>query len=191
MRDNWCVGYSTRYTVAVWVGNAAGEAMHDVSGVSGAAPVWREVMDWLHRGLKHVAPVPPSGVKTLAIRFEPVEKISEPARREWFVVGTEMSVVRLAEPKALAHIAYPGQGTIVALDPDIPPERQKIALQLSGPADPGWRWRIDGVSLGSAAREFLWRPIPGKHRLALADAGGREIEAVGFEVRALKGKRGR
>lgn len=56
MRDNWCVGYSSRYTVAVWVGNAAGEAMHDVSGVSGAAPVWREVMDWLHRG----APTMPS-----------------------------------------------------------------------------------------------------------------------------------
>ena len=33
MRDNWCVGFSKRYTVAVWVGNAAGEAMHDVSGV--------------------------------------------------------------------------------------------------------------------------------------------------------------
>lgn len=50
MRDNWCVGFSRQFTVAVWVGNAAGDPMHDVSGVSGAAPVWREVMDWLHRG---------------------------------------------------------------------------------------------------------------------------------------------
>jgi penicillin-binding protein 1C len=30
MRDNWCLGYSRRYTVAVWVGNAAGEPMRDV-----------------------------------------------------------------------------------------------------------------------------------------------------------------
>lgn len=45
MRDNWCAGYSRRYTVAVWVGNASGSPMHDVSGISGAAPVWREVMN--------------------------------------------------------------------------------------------------------------------------------------------------
>src|SRR5690606_26920799 len=42
MRDNWCVGYSSRYTVGVWIGNFSGAPMHDVSGVSGAAPVWQE-----------------------------------------------------------------------------------------------------------------------------------------------------
>jgi len=31
MRDNWCIGYTDRYTVGVWVGNASGEAMHDGS----------------------------------------------------------------------------------------------------------------------------------------------------------------
>ncbi|HTZ00532.1 MAG TPA: penicillin-binding protein 1C, partial [Rhodocyclaceae bacterium] len=35
MRDNWCAGFSARYTVAVWVGNAEGSPMHDVSGVAG------------------------------------------------------------------------------------------------------------------------------------------------------------
>ncbi len=39
MRDNWCVGFTERYTIGVWVGNASGAAMHDVSGISGAAPV--------------------------------------------------------------------------------------------------------------------------------------------------------
>ena len=189
MRDNWCVGFSSRYTVAVWVGNAAGEAMHDVSGVSGAAPVWREVMDYLNRGGKNVARVPPAGVVQQAIRFEPVGKIKEAARQEWFLAGTAMSTVRLAESTALAHIAYPGQGTIIALDPDIPPERQRIALQLSGQPAPGWQWRIDGQSVGRALPETLWRPAPGRHRLALADDGGSELEVVNFEVRALKGKR--
>ena len=37
LRDNWCVGFTDRYTVGVWVGNASGEPMHEVSGVSGAA----------------------------------------------------------------------------------------------------------------------------------------------------------
>ena len=192
MRDNWCVGFSKRYTVAVWVGNAAGEAMHDVSGISGAAPVWREVMDWLERG-HGVAPakanVPPPGVVRRSIRFEPADRVAEAARAEWFIAGTEMDVVRLADAKALAHIAYPGQGTIIALDPDIPPQNQRIALQLSGAPGPGWQWRVDGRTVGRAADEVLWRPSPGRHRLAVIDGDGRELETVSFEVRALKGSR--
>lgn len=40
MRDNWTVGFTSRYTVGVWVGNADGSPMWDVSGVTGASPVW-------------------------------------------------------------------------------------------------------------------------------------------------------
>ena len=192
MRDNWCAGYSRRYTVAVWVGNASGEAMHDVSGVSGAAPIWREVMDWLHRGdgqrgrgkVSSAPPAPPGGIVQRPIRFSPER---EPARKEWFLAGTEMSVVQLATPKALAHIAYPGQGTIIALDPDIPPERQRIALQLSGKADSQWQWQLDGRIIGKAGAKMLWLPNPGKHRLTLLEKD-REIEAVEFEVRAIRNR---
>ncbi|UUZ55408.1 hypothetical protein LP419_06645 [Massilia sp. H-1] len=56
MRDNWCVGYTDRYTVAVWVGNFDGKPMWDVSGVTGAAPVWRDVVDYLHRKQPSRAP---------------------------------------------------------------------------------------------------------------------------------------
>jgi hypothetical protein len=59
MRDNWCVGYSLRYTAGVWVGNFSGAPMHDVSGVTGAAPVWRELMAWLHRATPGRAPPRP------------------------------------------------------------------------------------------------------------------------------------
>jgi len=128
-------------------------------------------------------------VTRLSIRFEPPAKIKEAPRNEWFLEGTGMSVVRLAESKALAHIAYPGQGTIIALDPDIPPERQRIVLQLSGKPGAGWQWRLDGRLLGFVAQEVLWRPSPGNHRLVLSDASGQELQALAFEVRALKGKR--
>lgn len=189
MRDNWCVGFSQRYTVAVWVGNASGEAMHDVSGVSGAAPVWREVMDWLHRGggqrpsVTSQAPAPPAGIVRKALRFEPAH---EPPRQEWFIAGTEMSVVKQTTAKALAHIAYPGEGTIIALDPDIPPERQRITLQLSGPAGEGWRWQLDGKMLGTATQRLSWLPRPGKHRLILRDTHHQAIESANFEVRAMR-----
>jgi penicillin-binding protein 1C len=194
MRDNWCAGFSRRYTVAVWVGNASGAAMHDVSGISGAAPVWREVMDWLHRGdaadrqrVGSVAPVAPPGVLSRAIRFEAAAgRVAEPPRREWFLAGTELGVVRAAGTKSLARITYPAAGTVIALDPDIPPGRQRLALQLSASGERGWQWRIDGKPIGRADQPGRWLPQPGKHRLALIDAQDTELDAVAFEVRALR-----
>jgi len=43
-RDNWTVGYTPDLVVGVWVGNADNEPMRHVSGVTGAAPIWRDVM---------------------------------------------------------------------------------------------------------------------------------------------------
>ncbi|MBC7236125.1 MAG: penicillin-binding protein 1C [Chloroflexi bacterium] len=48
-RDNWTLGYSSRWVVGVWVGNADNEPMKHVSGVSGAAPIWNAVMRSVHR----------------------------------------------------------------------------------------------------------------------------------------------
>jgi penicillin-binding protein 1C len=59
MRDNWCIGFSDRYTVAVWIGNSEGDSMSRVSGTSGAAPVWRDVMLALHRDRPGRAPPRP------------------------------------------------------------------------------------------------------------------------------------
>lgn len=47
-RDNWTVGYTADYTVGVWVGNFNGEAMRKVSGISGAGPLFRAVVQILH-----------------------------------------------------------------------------------------------------------------------------------------------
>ena len=69
MRDNWAVGYSQRYTVGVWVGNASGAPMHDVSGTSGAAPVWAMLMRELHRHEASRPPSPPAGVVRLQVEF--------------------------------------------------------------------------------------------------------------------------
>ena len=64
-----------------------------------------------------------------------------------------------------------------------------MALQLSSRAETGWQWRMDGKPAGRADRSSRWLPQPGKHRLALVDAADVELDAVSFEVRALRGKR--
>jgi len=187
MRDNWCIGYTTRHTVAVWVGNASGEAMHDVSGVSGAAPVWREVVDWLNTNRKsnsrQTPPQPAPGLVRGPVRYQPPV---EATRSDWFYAGSASSEVIAANREELVRITSPDHGSMVALDPDIPPDRQAIELKHSGKKARNWRWKIDGRPIGVAHPGSRWQPTPGRHKLALADAKGREIDAIDFEVRALR-----
>ena len=42
--DNWTVGYTPRWVVGVWVGNADFQAMRQVDGLTGAAPIWHQVI---------------------------------------------------------------------------------------------------------------------------------------------------
>jgi membrane peptidoglycan carboxypeptidase len=49
-RDNWTVGYTPDLVVGVWTGNADNEPMRDVSGISGAAPIWHDLMEAAQKG---------------------------------------------------------------------------------------------------------------------------------------------
>ncbi len=178
MRDNWCVGFSDRYTVGVWVGNFDGEPMHDVSGISGAAPVWRQVMDFLHSAAPGRQPAAPPGVVAQEIVFDPAV---EPPRREWFIAGTQTERVALTPAGSVRpRIRYPGDGEILALDPDIPPANQAVFFEMAPPT-PHLRWRLDGNdTLPADAR---WKPESGRHSLELLDSSGQALDRVGFEVR--------
>jgi penicillin-binding protein 1C len=46
-RDNWTMGFNARFTVGVWVGNFDNSPMRGVSGVTGAAPIFRDIFSWL------------------------------------------------------------------------------------------------------------------------------------------------
>lgn len=48
-RDNWVVGCTPEVTVGVWVGNFNGEPMRQVSGISGAGPIFNDVMFFLDK----------------------------------------------------------------------------------------------------------------------------------------------
>ncbi|MBM4267581.1 MAG: penicillin-binding protein 1C, partial [Deltaproteobacteria bacterium] len=179
MRDNWCIGYSRDYTVGVWVGNFSGEPMHDVSGVTGAAPIWLEIVSLLHAERSSVPPEPPPGVIARYVSFG---ASGEPARAEWFLEGTEPAGSRIEAAPVRARIVAPTEGGVLALDPDVPPALQRIAL-LASKGDELLEWRLDGRPLAPAHEPFLWRPEPGRHELALTDASGLVRDRVGFAVR--------
>ncbi len=49
-RDNWTLGYTPDLTTGVWVGNADNTPMRDISGISGAGPIWHDFMTTVLRG---------------------------------------------------------------------------------------------------------------------------------------------
>jgi penicillin-binding protein 1C len=184
MRDNWCVGFTDRYTIGVWVGNASGAAMHDVSGVSGAAPVWQAIAAYLHAGAPSQAPPMPAGVTLQRIAFDSKR---EPARDELFLAGSERPLQRASGEVGGAErygITSPRDGSIFAIDPDIPPAAQRITFEGERGA-----WRLDGKPLGVGER-LRWAPWPGRHRLELVAASGQTLQSVAFEVRGA-GVKGR
>ncbi|MGF6762518.1 penicillin-binding protein 1C [Paraburkholderia sp. GAS33] len=189
MRDNWTVGFTSRYTVGVWVGNADGTPMWDVSGVTGAAPVWAAIVGYLHRRLPSTPPALPAGVIETHVTFE---NNVEPARDDWFVRGTETPTVGLAadanaaalrvSTRGAVRIGSPADDTIFALDPDIPAARQRIAFERASGAATLSTWRLDGKTLGHAPR-VPWLPWPGRHLLELLNVDGSVADSVRFEVR--------
>lgn len=183
MRDNWCVGYSDRHTVGVWIGNASGEPMHDVSGVTGAAPVWQAIMNRLHAKRPGSAPKPPRDIELQQVRFDPAV---EPARRETFIKGTGMTVVSLPEGSiATPRIIGPGNGAALALDPDIPAGRQVVQFSAR-PALPGLKWQVDGTIHNPENNDDLpWPPTPGAHNIQLLDEQNRVLDEMRVIVRGI------
>jgi penicillin-binding protein 1C len=209
MRDNWALGYSQKYTVGVWVGNASGASMWNVSGISGAAPVWASVMSYLHERAPSRAPQAPAGLVRESVSLQAQnsrgEQMLEAPRQEWFVSGTQQArFAREAEmtPKLIAlradsmpanspkspknteknqipQITSPAMGTIIALDPDIPPRHQRLHFTAQGDAV---QWLLNGKPLGKAS-SLQWLPMPGRHTLQLVNAQGSVLDEVKFEVR--------
>ncbi|MDW8054658.1 MAG: PBP1A family penicillin-binding protein [Anaerolineae bacterium] len=66
-RDNLTVGYTPDLVVGVWVGNSDNSPMRGVSGITGAAPIWKQIME---EALADTPPrdfAPPPGVVRMEV----------------------------------------------------------------------------------------------------------------------------
>ncbi|MEP7216839.1 MAG: hypothetical protein ABI782_11350, partial [Anaerolineaceae bacterium] len=90
-KDNWTLGFTPEVAVGVWVGNADGSSMVDVSGVDGAGPIWRDVMMAAAEGRAMSWPARPPGIVDAVIcspaGLLPGANCPSPVR-EIFVAGT-------------------------------------------------------------------------------------------------------
>jgi 1A family penicillin-binding protein len=83
LKDNWCIGWTPTYLVAVWVGNNDSSPMSWVaSGISGATPIWNRTMRSLIEGKKDENWETPSGLY----------KVEACGKNEWFHSGNEKKI---------------------------------------------------------------------------------------------------
>ena len=109
---------------------------------------------------------------------------------EWFIQGTQQSQFALSQGgdggpsdaragHAAARITSPANGSIIALDPDIPPDRQRLRFGADGTFS---RWLMDGKPFAKGA-QAQWLPWPGRHVVQIVGAKGEVLDSIRLEVR--------
>jgi penicillin-binding protein 1C len=94
-RDNWTVGFTSEYLVGVWIGNFDGSPMHGVSGITGAGPLFRDIMLAL-RTSEPPGFVPPEGLVQQRICPRSGELCGPDCPgsiTEWYLPGSEPNCV--------------------------------------------------------------------------------------------------
>lgn len=206
-RDNWAIGVTPSFTVAAWVGNPAGDEMTEVSGVSGAGPLMRRVMDAAvaDRPPESFAPAPGLAASQVCLLSGGLAGPSCPgARPEWFRGGSGPAPcawhadghalpaeyaswapegTTLAPGDGLA-VAYPPDGATFWLDADRPATDQAITLRAAGGDGASTaRWYVDDVLIATVPPPWRarWVPTPGEHRVRV-DVGADASKPVRVRV---------
>ncbi len=100
-RDNWTIGYTPTILTAVWVGNNNNSPMDPLltSGVTGAAPIWHDMMTEFLKNKPNEVPTQPDNVTSLPCYFN---------REEYFIKGTEPTGGRCAPIPTPSTTPTPG-----------------------------------------------------------------------------------
>lgn len=162
----WSVGWTRRYTIAV-------RAAHPV------AATWQAVAVAIDPFPADAAS-PPSGVVEQWLHFEPD---IEPDRIEYFLPGTQQAFAdaTVRDLFGRPRIVQPASG-VKLVSAHLPGGRQAMLFEARPPWA-GLRWVVDDEVLPAVEGRALWSPRPGRHRLALQDADGLQLESMEFEVR--------
>jgi len=158
--------------------------MWDVSGVTGAAPVWHDVVEYLHQLTPSVTPLPPNGVVHQQVTYRPA---IESSRSDWVIQhsGNEQKSIVIDIGGALPMLIAPPDSAVIAPDPDIPERRQALLLQSNGVGNTCLQLDSHPIAKCGTSKTLVPLPLPGRHTLFLTDKHGKVLDAHHFEVRAL------
>jgi len=208
-RDNWTIGYTPRYTVAVWVGNFDGTPMHNVSGVTGAGPLFRDIMVLLEgRGPGTPFLEPPGLVRAeiCPVSGELPSATCPATITELFAAGTvprtecglshrcdaNPAVLRIAgRTSDPIRIVFPGEGDVFKLDSVLRPQYQALNLRVRlgpGPRPDAISWYINGVRVALVGPPYAWawKLRPGLYIIkARIDSGSHSVESRPVKIRVV------
>jgi penicillin-binding protein 1C len=145
-KDNWTMGYTPQLTVGVWVGNTDNESMQNVTGLSGAAPIWNAVMRKYHENQPPIWYERPPGIIN-AVICTPSGLLPTPScpgssqRNEIFVAGTEPTI---SDSIWQAFEIDTGTGNLAS--PLTPPERRAVRVYQILPQEASDWVRENGVA---------------------------------------------
>lgn len=210
-RDNWAVGFSTRWLVLTWAGDFEARSMRGVSGITGAGTLWHRLMRQLHADAD-----PPPFPRVQGVRAERICALSGAVAgphcphtvSEWFASGTApepactfhtpngqtvypASVAGWARRAhvdaaagSAAAVTFPKADDVFHLDPRKEPSQRGITVLASGPAGVPLEVWMDGALVGRGSGSVSVPVVAkaGRHTLE-ARAGGASSEPVVFEFR--------
>jgi len=143
--DNWTIGYTPGLLVGVWVGNSNYEAMHNVTGLTGAAPIWHDTMRALLQGGADQPFIRPDGMTQLEVcdlsGLLPTLACSH-TRTEWFIPGTEPT-----QPDTFYRQIWVDPLTKVLATDSTPSERRQSLTVLDLPVEAQPWARSQGLPL--------------------------------------------
>ncbi len=190
-RDSWAVGFSSRYTVGVWMGNFDRRPTRGITGAIGPALVLRSVFAELNRygesarlpvaaGLKRVNICAVSGLLAgphcpqVSEIFEagkaPVETCrlhDDFPKPPGVPAPSSTSRSGASGGDDPLRLVQPVEGLQIAVDPRIPRELQAFAFKLPKKAEASRvEWVLDGKTAGvTGGDRFVWRIARGMHRV--------------------------
>ncbi|MBN1939393.1 MAG: penicillin-binding protein 1C [Candidatus Aminicenantes bacterium] len=208
-RDNWTVGYTPRYTVAVWTGNFDGSPMHNVSGITGAGPLFRDCMLLLEEngpGLSFPEPPGLVRVEICPLSGERPGPSCPASISELFIEGTAPNTsCRLShrgspDPASLrvagkiadpVRVIFPADGDVFKIDPILRPEYQTLGFKArieTRPEPQTVEWHVDGIKAAVVGPPFswTWKLRPGSYTIHIrAVIVGKPVESRRVRIRVL------
>ena len=182
-RDSWIIGFNEDVTVGVWVGNADGSPMQEITGFRGAFPIFRDFMNFYNKYRDFSSyfsnSQPPQGILKKKVCLKPEENPCQGYREEFFQTAelqkkTEEEFNKkefpgrggeykegLAENKReeFTKITFPFDGDVFKIDDRFPIKNQKIIFKGEHCDQCTWFLNNEKISSG---KSFTWLPRVGE-----------------------------
>jgi penicillin-binding protein 1C len=203
-RDNWTVGYTPRYTVGVWVGNFDATSMHNISGVTGCGPLFKDVMLLLENrnpGVEFAENRDVTKAKICPLSGKLATEHCPGAMEDVFIKGTEpheycpihsadeTSKNMLVFGPDEFRITFPQDRDVFKIDPVLRPEFQRIKFKSSMPSDLAIdhvEWWVNRHKIGESPYpfSFYWNLKHGHFIIeAIAVKSNQKVKSAAVEIK--------